>query len=114
MRYIILAGLIFVGVIAWRIGESLSSDALGMAVGILFGMSAGIPAALLVLVSGRREDPDDDDEVERAFNAGRRQGLLEASNALARPLEGSHVEGVWIVGSETNRQLTKRGGTHVR
>ncbi|MEZ4657572.1 MAG: hypothetical protein R2911_08375 [Caldilineaceae bacterium] len=48
--------LIFVAAIGWRIGGSLSSDALGMAIGMLFGIMAGIPTALLVLASERRRD----------------------------------------------------------
>ena len=57
---LILALLVFVGVAGWRVGESLSSDATGMAVGILLGVMAGIPTALLVLASGRRRRYDDD------------------------------------------------------
>ncbi|MFN8495360.1 MAG: hypothetical protein U0350_47620 [Caldilineaceae bacterium] len=48
--------LVFIGVIAWRIGGSLSSDAVSMAVGVLFGIMAGIPTALLVLASDRRRN----------------------------------------------------------
>lgn len=40
----------------------LSSDALGMAMGVVFGMLAGIPSALLVLASSRRQERDDDDD----------------------------------------------------
>ena len=47
--------LIFVGVAGWRIGGQLSADALGMAVGILFGVMAGIPTALILLASQRRD-----------------------------------------------------------
>ena len=53
-----LAGA-FVGVLAWQIGSRLSTDAVGMAVGLIFGVLAGIPAALLVAASGRRRDPLD-------------------------------------------------------
>ncbi|MCB0081783.1 MAG: hypothetical protein KDE47_12670 [Caldilineaceae bacterium] len=50
-----IALLIFVGVVGWRIGGELSPDALGMAVGILFGVMAGIPTALILLASQRRD-----------------------------------------------------------
>lgn len=50
-----LALLVFVGVAGWRIGASLSPDALSMAVGVLFGVLAGVPTALLVMASGRRQ-----------------------------------------------------------
>lgn len=51
-----LALLVFVIVAGWRIGSTLNSDALGMAVGMFFGMLAGIPTALLLLLSGRRRE----------------------------------------------------------
>jgi hypothetical protein len=66
--YLALAGLVFVGIAAWRIGDSLSADALGMAVGILFGIIAGLPAALLVLAASRRRDVDGDEARERRRN----------------------------------------------
>ena len=54
--------LIFVGVAAWRIGGRLSSDALSMAIGLLLGVMAGIPAALLMLASNRRRGEMRDDQ----------------------------------------------------
>lgn len=68
-RYLGLLLLVFVGVAGWRIGGSLSPDALSMAVGVLFGVMAGIPAALLVLASGRRRDNATEQERRRAGNA---------------------------------------------
>lgn len=57
MRYIFGACLLtLVGVVGWRIGQELSPDAIGMAIGLLFGIMAGTPAALMVLASRRRED----------------------------------------------------------
>jgi hypothetical protein len=58
-RWIGLALLVFVGTAGWRIGESLSSDALSMAVGVLFGVMAGVPTALLVMAGNRRRSSDD-------------------------------------------------------
>lgn len=51
-----IAAIAFVGAIGWRMGDSLSTDALGMAVGMLFGVLAGIPTALILLASQRREE----------------------------------------------------------
>lgn len=56
---IVVLVLVLVGVFAYAVAERISSDALGMAVGMLFGVLAGIPSALLVLASSRR--PADDD-----------------------------------------------------
>ncbi len=57
-KLLILAGLVFIGVAGWSVGASLSSDALSMAVGILLGVLAGLPTALLVLASARRREED--------------------------------------------------------
>ena len=52
-RFLVMVLLVFVGTAGWRIGGRLSVDALGMAVGIVFGVLASIPAALLVLAASR-------------------------------------------------------------
>jgi hypothetical protein len=57
-RWIGLALLVFVGTAGWRIGEALSPDALSMAVGVLFGVMAGVPTALLVMAGNRRRDEE--------------------------------------------------------
>lgn len=49
-----LAVIVFVGTAGWRVGDILSPDALSMAIGVLFGVLAGIPAALLVMAGSRR------------------------------------------------------------
>lgn len=52
MKHVVgLTVVIFVGILAWRVGGNMSSNSLSMAVGVLFGMLAGIPTALLVGVS---------------------------------------------------------------
>ena len=55
-RFLALCILVFVGVATWIIGSKLSADAIGMGVGVLFGVMAGIPTALLLLASNRRVD----------------------------------------------------------
>lgn len=73
MRKLVIVGcLLFVAVAAWRIGERLSPDAIGMAIGVLFGILAGIPTALLVLASSRRRSEMD----EEPRVAGRPRGAL--------------------------------------
>lgn len=58
----ILAGAMVAAVVALFLFmlTRLSSDALGMAVGVVFGVLAGVPSALLVLASSRRQEDDDD------------------------------------------------------
>ena len=63
-NFIGLILLVFVGVLGWRIGGSLSSDAVSMAVGVLFGIMAGIPTALLVMASDRRRNAQEEQRRE--------------------------------------------------
>ena len=62
-KIVVLLLLAFVGAAGWSVGNQLSSDALGMSVGILLGVLAGLPVALLVIAAGRRSEryePDPD------------------------------------------------------
>lgn len=74
----ILVGLMAAAVVALFVFmlTRLSSDALGMAVGVVFGVLAGIPSALLVLASSRRrpDDDDDDDDYRADYHTLQRQG----------------------------------------
>ena len=47
---IVLAAIAVVG---WQIGGILSHDALSLMLGVIFGIMAGIPAALVALSSNR-------------------------------------------------------------
>lgn len=62
MRHLLgIAVVVVLGCLAWQVGNRLSTDAVGMAVGLVFGTLAGVPAALLVLsTSGRRRNDDYD------------------------------------------------------
>ena len=57
--------IVFVGVFGYRVAGALSSDAVGMAMGVFFGILAGIPAALLVIASNRRRQDDMSQEFNR-------------------------------------------------
>lgn len=57
----ILVGFMIFSLFAWLLGSSLSSDALGMAVGMIFGLLAGVPTLLLVLAANRRRGVYGDD-----------------------------------------------------
>ena len=70
-RFLMVAILVGLGVMAWRVGGLLSSDAIGMAVGMVFGVLAGVPAALLVLATGRRSDSSRDDDAREQMRSDR-------------------------------------------
>jgi hypothetical protein len=55
-RLMMLMALVFIGVVGWRLVDNLSSDALSMGLGVLFGVMAGVPTALMVLVADRRRE----------------------------------------------------------
>ena len=74
-RFFALAVLVFVGVAAWQIGSKLSADAIGMGVGVLFGVMAGIPTALLLLASNRRRQQDDDWQ-SQGRGRGQQHGMM--------------------------------------
>ena len=74
-KLIVLSLLVFVAVSVWSVGSRLSADALSMGVGILFGVLAGLPTALLVLASNRRRE----EPMESSSRGGRNrqpQGML--------------------------------------
>ena len=49
-----VGGCIVLGAGAWGVASVMSSDAIGMIIGLLFGILASVPPALLVLVAARR------------------------------------------------------------
>ena len=53
-KLLIVIVVVVLGVLIWQIGGRLSTDAVGMAVGMVFGALSGIPAALLILATARR------------------------------------------------------------
>ncbi|MEZ4581552.1 MAG: hypothetical protein R3A10_07930 [Caldilineaceae bacterium] len=74
-RFLALCILVFVGVATWIIGSKLSADAIGMGVGVLFGVMAGIPTALLLLASNRRRQLDDDWQ-SQGRGRGQQHGMM--------------------------------------
>jgi hypothetical protein len=68
-QFFVVGVLVAGGVLAWKIGDTLSSDAISMGLGIFFGMLAGLPAALLVMAASRRRD-----YVEQGYGSTRRGG----------------------------------------
>ncbi len=71
MKFWGIAALLLFGVLAFLAGQRLSADALGIAIGVLFGVLASIPAALLVLASSQRSRSqsfeEEEERVETAY-----------------------------------------------
>ena len=81
--------LIVVAIVGWKIGSVLSRDALSMALGVIFGMMAGIPAALIA-VSLKRQVP-----AEQPSNQQGERPLLPAPSHARRWEEYPHPPGVF-------------------
>jgi hypothetical protein len=100
-QWIGLAALVFVGIAGWRIAGQLSADALGMAVGVLFGVMAGVPAALLVMAAGRRRAQAEEEEADApprrrqphghpGYNPGYAQPPVIVLTAPGMPQQGGY------------------------
>ena len=74
---IALPGGAIVTAILWWLGEHLSSDAIGMAIGMALGTLAGLPVAALVILAARRDREDDcDDDWQQRSPAAPAQPLI--------------------------------------
>lgn len=60
-RLVVLVLFVFVAIAAWQIGSRLSADAVGLATGVVFGVLAGLPTAILVLASSRNRRGEGDE-----------------------------------------------------
>lgn len=49
-----LAALGVVALAGWKIGDALSPDAIALALGMIFGVMAGIPIALIAMTADRK------------------------------------------------------------
>jgi hypothetical protein len=91
----------------WKLGEHMSTDALTMWLGVLFGLMAGIPAALMVAQRGGRVRHDH--YVHEATQPRQQQTKLELENR-AKPISGVYYvniddEELLISGKELREQL---------
>ena len=57
-KILILFVVIFLAFAGWNIGGRLSTDALGLALGVMFGVMVSIPIALIAVTGNRNRQPD--------------------------------------------------------
>ena len=69
-RLIILGVFVAGGVAAWQVGNRLSTDSVAMAVGLVFGTLALLPATVLVLATSGHTRSADGDAWENGYQAG--------------------------------------------
>ena len=63
------------GIFAWAIGSRISTDAVAMGVGLIFGVLAGIPTALMVMAASARGSSN-------GYDAGYAAGQHEAHRQM--------------------------------
>lgn len=63
----------FTGVMTWHVLDTLSADALAMAVGVVLGISAGLPVAVLI-VAGQRQQPRDARRAQHEYGFAHEMG----------------------------------------
>lgn len=82
-RIILLAAVAGFTMLLWKLIENMSSDALGLAIGVVFGVLAGLPTALLVLASRNQADR----AYERRNDREERRDCYHPGNRLPSPDE---------------------------
>lgn len=87
-RILLLAALFFMAAAGWQIGQKLSADAISMGIGILLGLLASIPAALLVLAASRRNETKADAPPRGGHQLPGGQGYQAPVIVLAPPMHG--------------------------
>ena len=63
MKWFVIAAITAVALFAWSLSR-LSPETVGMAIGMLLGILAGLPAAALVIVVSRHTPPPDDGYID--------------------------------------------------
>jgi hypothetical protein len=119
-RWIGVAILVFVGAAGWRAGALLSPDALSMAIGVLFGVLAGIPTSLLMMAGMRRRYGEN--AAEAAQREGRAMAVPYAPYAQQPPIivvagpqgmghspQFAQSGGNWLPPEPPNRRFTVVG-----
>ena len=97
-----LALLVFAG---WKLGGVMSSDALGLALGVIFGMMAGIPAALIAMSADRRvrHDVYHHHALQTTQKAAERISVLPVTNSARVPALAN--PGVAMLAQEARKRL---------
>lgn len=87
LRVTALVGLLLIGVLVDTVMPLLSEDAVGMLVGLVFGVMAGIPTALILLSAALRRakmDTADDPPPRVKYTIVRRPGRGDLRQITAK------------------------------
>lgn len=90
IRMYALITLVGLGMLIVFIADKLSSDAIGLILGVIFGLLAGLPGALLVYTDNRRREMYTNDYA-RGYEAGKRSVLVIQSAPTDTFITGAQV-----------------------
>jgi len=100
-RIIFLVPLVAFVPIVWNIINTISSDALALAIGVVFGMLAGVPTAFLVLAERRNQQPQPQPQPP-TYNVVILESELTNESEQLRIIDGEpiaeHIVGRWAPG----------------
>ena len=85
---VVCAGLL--ALVLWRITENISSDALGLAIGVVFGVMAGLPTAVLVLAGNELNR-------QRQLSPPPTYNIIVADEATAKRLRNAGVDAIEVL-----------------
>lgn len=93
-----IVGLVLLGVVTWQLGSRMSTDAVSMTVGLVFGVLAGVPAALMIMLAGgtNRLGESANDAYARGWAEGEYAAELEMLKRGTKP--------AWMVEAEQERE----------
>lgn len=106
-------GLIFAITLAVVVGKQMSSEAMAVVIGVICGVAAGIPTALLLLVVLTRRDRSRLDEMERLARQGSSPPVVVIQGGAPQALPMGPQAGYWaapLPGQPVNRQFHVVGG----
>lgn len=106
-KFITIAALVFVGAAGYQINQTMSHDAIVLIIGFLFGVMAGLPAALVVVASQRRQQPDPVPPMPHYANAPQ-----QAQQPPIIVLDGGqrHRQDITATGGNSYSLMTPRAG----
>jgi hypothetical protein len=99
----VIAGLL---ILAGLTIDKLSSDAVGMALGVIFGVLAGLPAAMVMCVAGRRRQ--EWDEPGRTIIVVQQPPVNLVGARQTNALESVLIDDDYIEGVMMPLQITER------
>lgn len=106
-KLLLIGGIILLGIVVWNVGKILSPDAVGMGVGIIFGVLAGVPCTLMIVSTPHRRS----DRYYEGYNDGKRDAedlILNRRPEWAQPQQSTQHATVVVANAPTVVNIDNR------